>query len=79
MFRRGCTRNAPMLKRAADRLSDWLIERRIAELVADLKSASLDIEDAKREYALLYAELREAINLRSAGQVERLERARGLR
>lgn len=67
-----------MLKRAADRLSDWLLERRIARLMADLKSASLDIEDSKREYTLLYTELRNAIDQRSAGQVERMERARGL-
>lgn len=62
-----------------DRLRDWLRERRITSLVKALKSASLDIEDAKSEYALLYAELRDAIGQRSAGQVDRMERARGLR
>lgn len=61
-----------------DRLSDWLRERRIARLGRDLRATARAIDDVQREYALVYAELRNAIDQRSAGQVERMERARGL-
>ena len=57
-----------------DRPRDWLLERRITRLGQQMRAAT----DA-REYTRLFCELRDAINQRSAGQVERIERARGLR
>lgn len=57
-----------------DRLSDWLLERRIARLGRQMREAKTTIEYTRR-----FVELRDAINQRSAGQVERIERARGLR
>ncbi len=57
-----------------DRLRDWLLERRIARLGQQMRAAK-----NTREYTRLFCELRDAINQRSAGQVERIERARGLR
>jgi hypothetical protein len=56
-----------------DRLFDWLLERRIARLGRRMRAAT-----DTREYTRLFCELRDAIEQRSAGQVERMERERGL-
>lgn len=57
-----------------DRLRDWLLERRITRLGQQMRAAK-----NPREYTRLFCELRDAIERRSAAQVERMERARGLR
>lgn len=55
------------------RLSDWLLERRIARIGRKMRAAQNTIE-----YTRLFVELRDAIKQRSADQVQRIERARGL-
>lgn len=56
-----------------DRLSDWLLERRIARLGRQMRAANTTIEYTRR-----FVELRDAIEQRSADQVQRIERERGL-
>ena len=56
-----------------DRLSGWLLERRIARLGRQMRAAKTTLEYTRR-----FVELRDAIGQRSAGQVQRLERERGL-
>ena len=56
-----------------DRFRDWLRERRIARLGRQMREAQTTIEYTRR-----FVELRDAIGQRSAGQVQRMERARGL-
>jgi len=56
-----------------DRLSDWLLERRITRLGRQMRAAKTTLEYTRR-----FVELRNAIGQRSAGQVQRLERERGL-
>lgn len=54
-------------------IKDWLLERRIARLGRQMRAAPTTLE-----YTRLFVELRDAIRQRSAGQVERIERERGL-
>jgi hypothetical protein len=54
-------------------LKDWLLERRIARLGRQMREAKTTIEYTRR-----FVELRDAIDKRSAGQVQRIERERGL-
>ena len=56
------------------RLTDWLRERRIESLRQQF-AAAYDIRDRRRIWLLL----RDEINSLSPEQVERMERARGLR
>lgn len=56
-----------------DRLRDWFLERRIARLGRQMREAKTTIEYTRR-----FVELRDAIGQRSASQVQRIERERGL-
>jgi hypothetical protein len=55
------------------RIRDWLLERRITRLGRQMRASKTPIEYTRR-----FVELRDAIGQRSAAQVERMERARGL-
>lgn len=58
----------------SNRIGDWLHEIRIARIVRALRA-----KEGTAEYMRIFDQLRDAINQRSAAQVERMERARGLR
>ena len=58
------------------RLRDWLRERRIAAMQAEMRRAARYTNP--REFRALWAQLRDEINQRSPAQVARMERKRGL-
>lgn len=65
------------MKAIRERFEDWKRERRIRALVAECKDCLAHGE--KDEARALSALLRDEVNARSPGQVERMERASYLR
>ena len=61
------------------RVSDYFRERRIARLSDELQSLSEVSDYLHKQRAELWARMAKEIKSRSDDQVERLERARGLR
>lgn len=59
------------------RLRDWLHEREIARLSMACKEAYAGADKAKASH--FFQQMRRAISERSPAQVERMERAQGLR